>query len=169
MVWRTGKAWLGDGCRHLSGLSKCPGYQSPLALPACIRDTQTGQTGKPHWVMLLIQAAVTMSCQQFGNFPQPPSASMQLCLSPVSKGTSRRQPANPLSPHLPANGNWPRGCHVILTAGAKGGLPSWFSAFPRCHHPWSGGQPSQELCSSSSGSLGNIKGKKCSREHELKG
>lgn len=48
----------------------------------------------------------------------------------------------------------------ILTGDAEGGPLSWFSLFPRHRHPWSGGQPSCKLCSSSSDTLCNLKEKK---------
>lgn len=48
----------------------------------------------------------------------------------------------------------------ILTGDAEGGPLSWFLLFPRHRHPWSGGQPSCELCSSSSDTLCNLKEKK---------
>jgi len=105
VVQRTDKAWLGDGCRHLSGLSKCSGYHSPLVLPACSLDIQTGLPGKPHCAVLHIWMVATMSCQQFQEHLPAPlhfHTCSQLCLSPVSEETNHWQQANPLGPsYLP--------------------------------------------------------------------
>lgn len=149
-----------------------------LSEPTCITCLQSGRPDWPAWETPLGDTShlagghhELSAVLRTSPSPAPLSHALSALPEPCCKRDRAETAGKPTWSSLPPCkvGTGPGGCHKILTVDAEGGAFSWFSVFQRHQHPWSGGQASHELCSSSAATLCNLKGKKCSCDHELKG